>query len=402
MKAQVPSQEAKPSSIGGRVFSRIARRIVCGSLTVRTPAGETLRFEGPEPGPSAELVFARWRALLRLATGGSLGFAEAYMAGDWSSPDLATFLELVARNEEDLSVPNGLAPLRVINRLIHRARRNTRRGSRRNIAAHYDLGNAFYAPWLDVGMSYSSAIYKTGSETLDEAQDAKIERVMEQLGLKGGEKVLEIGCGWGALAEAMMRSHGCQVTGLTLSHEQLAYAQKRLAQSAHNGSADLKLQDYRDAGGVFDRIVSIEMIEAVGADHWAHYFGVLRDRLKRGGLAVLQAITIDERRFEAYRQSPDFIQRYIFPGGMLPTRSIMKEQVQKAGLILEHAEHFASSYAQTLAEWQKRFEAAWPKIAELGFDTRFRRMWEYYLAYCQAGFRMGAIDVGLYRIAKPA
>jgi cyclopropane-fatty-acyl-phospholipid synthase len=401
MNSPEPDQNATRPSIGSRLFSRIARRIIRGSLTVRTPEGTTLHFKGREEGPHAELHFARWRALYRLATGGSLGFAEAYMAEDWSSPDLATFLELVARNEQDLSVPNGLAPLRVINRLIHRARRNTKRGSRRNIAAHYDLGNAFYAPWLDAGMSYSSAIYPKGTETLEEAQDAKIDRVMQQLDLHGGEEVLEIGCGWGALAEAMMR-HGCQVTGLTLSKEQLAYAEKRLAQSAHNGSASLRLQDYRDVGGVFDRIVSIEMIEAVGADNWTHYFGVLRDRLKRGGLAVLQAITIDDSRFEAYRSSPDFIQRYIFPGGMLLTPSIIKEHAQKAGLILEHAENFAASYAQTLAEWQRRFEAAWPKIAELGFDMRFRRMWEYYLAYCQAGFRMGAIDVGLYRIAKPA
>lgn len=369
---------------------------------MRTPEGATLRFAGREQGPVAELELARWRPLYRLALGGALGFAESCMDGDWSSPDLATFLEWAACNEQDIDVPGGLAPFRLMNRLLHGARRNTRRGSRRNIAAHYDLGNEFYHQWLDTGMSYSSARYTSGAETLERAQDAKIDRILDQLDLRGGENVLEIGCGWGALAEALIRQHGCRVTGLTLSEQQLAYAQQRLAASAHNGSASLRLQDYRDVDGQFDRIVSIEMIEAVGQDNWTRYFGVLRDRLKRGGLAVLQAITIEDARFESYRRSPDFIQRYIFPGGMLLTPSAVRNHVQQAGLILEHAEHFAASYARTLAEWQRRFEAAWPRIAELGFDMRFRRMWEYYLAYCQAGFRMGAIDVGLYRIVKPA
>ncbi len=392
---------ARPG-LASRLFVRLAQKIIRGNLTVRTPEGVTLRFAGREKGPTAEIAFARWRPLYRLAITGSLGFAESYLDGDWSSPDLANFLELVACNEQDLSMPDGLAPLRFINRLLHRTRRNTRRGSRRNIAAHYDLGNEFYAQWLDSGMSYSSAVFPTGTETLEQAQDAKIDRVIQQLDLRGGDSVLEIGCGWGALADAMIRRHGCHVTGLTLSQQQLAFAQQRLEASAHNGFASLQLQDYRDVDGLFDRVVSIEMIEAVGEDNWMRYFGVLRDRLKRGGIAVLQAITIQEARFESYRHSPDFIQRYIFPGGMLPTPSAIQSHVQRAGLILEHAEHFAASYARTLAEWAQRFEAAWPRISELGFDARFRRMWEYYLAYCQAGFRTGAIDVGLYRIAKPA
>jgi len=385
-----------------RQFTRIAERIIRGTLTMRTPDGATLRFEGREKGPAGEIALARWRPLYRLAIAGSLGFAESYLDGDWSSPDLASFLELAACNEQDLGLPDGIAALRFINRFVHLARRNTRRGSKRNIEAHYDLGNEFYEQWLDAGMSYSSAIYPTGSETLEKAQDAKIDRVIDQLALQGGDQVLEIGCGWGALAEALIRRHGCSVTGLTLSQQQLGFAEKRLAAAAHNGSASLRLQDYRDVDGLFDRIVSIEMIEAVGADNWTRYFGVLRDRLRRGGIAVLQAITIDQARFESYRRNPDFIQRYIFPGGMLLTPSLIQSHVQRAGLILEHVEHFASSYARTLAEWAQRFEVAWPRIAELGFDTRFHRMWEYYLAYCQAGFRTGALDVGLYRIAKPA
>ncbi len=397
-----PSNAPPRPGMASRLFARLAQKLIRGSLAVRMPDGAMLRFDGREKGPEAQLNLACWRPLYRLAIGGVLGFAESYMDGEWSSPDLATFLELAACNEQDIGLPDGMAPLRFVNRLLHRARRNTRRGSRRNIAAHYDLGNEFYAQWLDTGMSYSSAIFPSGGETLEQAQDAKIDRIIEQLDLRGGDNVLEIGCGWGGLAEAMIRRHGCHVTGLTLSQQQLAFAQQRLAASSHNGSASLKLQDYRDVGGLFDRIVSIEMIEAVGEDHWMRYFGVLRDRLRRGGIAVLQAITIQEARFESYRRSPDFIQRYIFPGGMLLTRSAIQSHVQRAGLVLEHAEHFAASYARTLAEWAVRFDAAWPKIAELGFDTRFRHMWEYYLAYCQAGFRTGAIDVGLYRIAKPA
>lgn len=239
-------------------------------------------------------------------------------------------------------------------------------------------------------------------QTLEQAQDAKLDRVLSLLDLAGGERVLEIGCGWGSLAERMLDRHGSNVTGVTLSTEQLAYADRRLRHKVLAGHCDLRLQDYRDVRGTFDRVVSIEMLEAVGEAYWPTYFEKLRELLRPGGVAVLQVITIDEARFEAYRRSPDFIQKYIFPGGMLPTTKIIERQTAAAGLQLVANEFFGAGYARTLEEWQLRFQNAWPTIEPLGFDERFKRTWEYYLAYCQAGFETGAINVGLYKVERAA
>jgi cyclopropane-fatty-acyl-phospholipid synthase len=280
--------------------------------------------------------------------------------------------------------------------------RNTRRGSRRNIAAHYDLGNDFYRLWLDPGMNYSSAIYSYPGETLENAQRAKLDRVVDLLDLRGGERVLEIGCGWGGLADRMIEHAGCHVTGLTLSTEQLSHARKMLSQRGFAGKSDLRLQDYRDAGGRYDRLVSVEMLEAVGEAYWPVFFANVRQRLNPQGIAVLQVITIDQSRFESYRRRPEFIQRYIFPGGMLPTTEILEQQVDKAGLQLVSSEFFGDSYARTLDEWHRRFLKAWPSIEKLGFDLRFKRMWGYYLAYCRLGFEIGALNVGLYKIERPS
>jgi cyclopropane-fatty-acyl-phospholipid synthase len=282
---------------------------------------------------------------------------------------------------------------RSINRVRHAMHRNTRRGSRRNIEAHYDLGNAFYSTWLDATMNYSSALYRNPGDTLEDAQNAKLDRVIELLAPRRGDEILEIGCGWGAVAERLAGL--CRFTGVTLSHEQLAYTSARVSVNA-----DIRLQDYRDVAGTFDRIVSIEMFEAVGEAYWGEYFERLRNALRPGGHAVLQVITIEEGRFARYRSAPDFIQKYIFPGGMLPTVPIMQRLIAQYGLSLERIELFGASYAATLAEWQRRFQAAWPSLQELGFDRRFKRMWEYYLAYCQSGFANNAIDVGLYLIKR--
>jgi len=382
-------------------LARIGGRLQAGKLSVETPSGEKMVFGGKDPGPVAVMQIHRWRSLRRLLLGGDVGFAESYMDGDWSSPDLAALIEFAVRNENALGSANwGMAPLRLLNRLRHLARANTKRGSRRNIAQHYDLGNEFYARWLDPSMTYSSAYY-TGNETLEEAQAAKITRAIHGLGLKGGESVLEIGCGWGAVAETLAGSYGSNVTGLTLSKEQRAYAEARLAKAGLSDRTEIALRDYRDEKGLYDRIVSIEMFEAVGEAHWPKFFEVVRERLARGGSAVLQIITIADERFETYRRAADFIQRYIFPGGMLPSPTMLREQITRAGLSLASLENFGVSYARTLAEWNRRFQRAWTDIAALGFDTRFKRMWEYYLAYCEAGFRAGTIDVGLYRIEKP-
>jgi cyclopropane-fatty-acyl-phospholipid synthase len=374
-------------------------QLALGSMTVQAPGGDMLNHVAAQPGPHATLIIHRWRAVRRLLLDGQIGFGESYMDGDWSSPDLTALIELAALNQDELAdtfVGNRLA--RLIERVRHAARANTKWRSRRNIEAHYDLGNEFYAAWLDRGMTYSSGLYEPGCSTLEAAQDAKQRRVIERLGLQGGERVLEIGCGWGGLAERLIRECGCHVTGLTLSPAQLEHATLRLEDAGLAGRHDLRLQDYRDVAGVFDRIVSIEMLEAVGADYWPVYFDRLRDCMAERGRAVLQVITIAERYCASYRRDPDFIQRHIFPGGMLPSAEQLLGQINRAGLALRSVEHFGASYAATLAEWRRRFDEAWPRLHPLGFDERFRRKWEYYLAYCEAGFRAGSIDVGLYEV----
>ena len=384
-----------------RFFATVARGIpllVAGELIVRLPDGTEIRRGGRAPGPHAEIEFHSWRAIRRIVVDGEDGFADSYLAGEWSSPDLLQVLELAMCHESAVARRGESSWLTLaVNRLRHRARSNTPRGSRRNIAAHYDLGNAFYGAWLDASMSYSSGLYAPG-DTLEQAQDRKLDRIMDLLDLGGGARVLEIGCGWGALAERLARQ-GAHVTGITLSSEQLAFTQSRLAAAHPSASADIRLEDYRVVDGRYDRIVSIEMLEAVGERYWPTYFRKLRTCLVDGGIAVLQAITIDEKRFEDYRRRPDFIQRYIFPGGMLPTKAKIEAYAAQAGLTLVHRQDFGMSYAQTLASWRHRFLAAWPSIEALGFDKRFKRMWEYYLAYCETGFRTGSVDVSLFKLS---
>lgn len=373
--------------------------IQTGSLRVELPNGSPIELRGVAPGPNADFVVHKWKALLRIFLGGEHGFADSYLAGEWSTANLRTLLAFGLANERAMAKrASGSVFTRLHNRLLHRRNENTPRGSRRNIAAHYDLGNEFYLAWLDRGMHYSSALYR-GSETLEDAQETKLERVQELLQLSGGEKVLEIGCGWGALAERLVRC-GCDVTGITLSREQLAYARDRIARIGGNGRADLKLEDYRDSKGVYDRIASIEMLEAVGEKFWSTYFKKLHDSLRDGGIAVLQVITIDEKRYENYRQHPDYIQRYIFPGGMLPTRELVERHAEQAGLKFIDQEAFGESYAKTLREWQSRFVDAWPRIRTLGFDERFRRMWEFYLAYCEIGFASSAVNVRFFKFVR--
>ena len=396
--SSVPSLQRLPWA----VLRTLAGDLRTGKLTVIGPSGACVAAMQGEAGPEATLTLHRWRALRRLLFGGDVAFAEAYMDGDWSSPDLAALIELAVLNGDVLHhALSGFLPARILNRLHHAIRRNSKRGSRRNITAHYDLGNAFYALWLDRGMSYSSGVYVRAGESLDAAQATKQDRVVAALALTGGEHVLEIGCGWGGLAERLARQ-GCRVTGITLSPAQLAYATERIGAAGLSDRVDLRLQDYRDVEGRFDRIVSIEMIEAVGQDYWPRYFATLRDRLSPGGLALLQAITISDDRFPFYSRTPDFIQRYIFPGGMLPSPEALRRESQAAGLAIRTCLTFGSSYAKTLADWQRRFQAAWPDIRALGYDAAFKRAWEYYLGYCEGGFRSGQTDVGLYRLVHAA
>ena len=387
-------------NLGAFALRRIlSSRLQQGCLTITTPSGMRVANPGAGPGPDAELTLHRWRALRRLLFGGDLGLAEAYLDGDWDSPDLAALIELAALNAP-VTEPQfeGSLVSRFLRRLAHARHANTKPRARKNIEAHYDLGNDFYRRWLDDGMTYSSALFRKPGMTLEDGQRAKQDRVIEMLGLGQGARVLEIGCGWGGLAEALVQRAGAHVTGVTLSPAQVQYAQSRLA----GQHAEIRLQDYRDLQGSFDAVVSIEMLEAVGAAYWPDYFARLHSILKPGARAVLQVISIAEDRFETYLRRPDFIQQHIFPGGMLPTVEIMRREIAGAGLKLVSLESFGQSYATTLAEWHRRFEEAWHELHSQGFDERFRRKWRYYLQYCEGGFRAGAIDVGLYTLVKEA
>jgi len=377
------------------VLRRLLPRIAVGQLTVFTPEGERLCSPQGLPGPQATMILNNWRSIRRLLLDGDIGLAEAYRDGDLHTPDLTALIELGARNDATLrKLVSGALPSRLLNRLRHVLNANTRRGSRRNITAHYDLGNAFYGRWLGASMMYSSALYEAPGETLEAAQQRRLDRIVTMLNLAGGEHVLEIGCGWGALAERLARE-GCRVTAITLSPAQREAAQQRVSEAGLADRVDIQLRDYRDVAGEFDRIVSIEMIEAVGRAYWPSYFDTLSRSLRPGGRVVLQAITIDDALFENYQQGTDFIQRYIFPGGCLPSVPVLKSSAKAAGLGVVDQLDFGDSYALTLKEWRRRFLDSWAEIAPMGFDEPFRRLWEFYLCYCEAGFRARTIDVNL-------
>ncbi len=370
-----------------------------GQLRITMPSGVHAVIGGASETEAAiELSSLNviWRAMRR----GTLGFAESYMDGSVRTDNLGEVFRFFLTNFDQLDhAGKGWFKARLPDRLAHRMRANTRQGSRRNIAEHYDLGNDFYAEWLDPGMAYSSALFQNADLNLEAAQAAKNAAVLEALDIRPGDRVLEIGCGWGGLAD-LMATAGAHVTGVTLSNEQLSYARKRLGGHKGPGSAEIRFQDYRDVQGQFDRIVSVEMIEAVGESHWPAYFEKILQSLKPGGRAVLQAITISEDCFDTYRRHPDFIQRYIFPGGMLPTIEIMREQAHRQAMTFNEEIRFGRDYAETLRIWRSRFNEAWPRIAALGFDERFYRMWNYYLTYCEVGFDDGIIDVGIYTMDK--
>lgn len=386
---------------------RPARRVLAllnhlqhGSLDVQTPDGEMLHFGGKRE-PRAAIRIDDWRVCTAALQSGDVGFAESFVAGHWSSPDLRALLELLIRNRAALeSLVYGGFWGGLLHRVRHLMRRNTRAGSRKNIHAHYDLGNAFYKLWLDPTMNYSSAWFDGAPErSLPAAQQAKMHRALSEAGVTLGSRVLEIGCGWGAVAEVAARDFDAQLTGVTLSTEQLAWAQQRLA--AAGLSADLRLQDYRDIDDEpFDAIVSIEMFEAVGREYWDGYFRTVADKLKPGGRACIQSITIRDDLFDRYVRSTDFIQQYIFPGGLLPSPSQFRAHARKAGLRVVNELAFGADYAETLRRWREDFLRHEGPVRELGFDTRFLRLWEFYLAYCEAAFAAGNTDVMQFTLVR--
>jgi cyclopropane-fatty-acyl-phospholipid synthase len=378
-----------------RLVLSVLIRLPKGSLRVHTPEGRDLFFGDNAPGPAAEVRLKNWRLPARAVTGGSIGVAESYMDGDWDSPDMTTFLELFTVNvEEGEAVAGGSSLLlNLFQRVRHWLNENTRRGSRRNISAHYDLGNAFYSQWLDPTMTYSSALYSAGANDLETAQQAKYRALAKDTDIGPSDHVLEIGCGWGGFAEFAAKEIGCRVTGLTISREQHDFALRRIQHAGLADKVQIKFQDYRDETGIYDRIASIEMFEAVGQKYWTTYFETLRKCLRPGGTAGLQIITINDEGFKNYQKRPDFIQRYVFPGGMLPTPQILRALGQEHGLSFLRERVFPQDYARTLAEWRDRFWASWEKLLPLGFDERFKKLWEFYLHYCEAGFRAEFIDV---------
>ena len=366
-----------------------------GRLEIVGPGRQRFSFPGSLPGPEAAVYLEGWETCDDILRSGDIGLAESFLDGRWHTPDLVALLELAAANREELAhAVHGRWWSMLTYRLTHLSRANTRRGSRRNIHAHYDLGNEFYAAWLDRTMTYSSALFE-GEEarTLEEAQCAKYERVLSRLQPAPGARILEIGCGWGGFAEYAARTRGCSVHGLTLSERQLTFARQRIERAGLADKVGIARRDYRDATGTFDYVVSIEMYEAVGERFWPKYFRSIRDRLAPGGKALLQMIVIADELFARYRRQTDFIQQYIFPGGMLASPRIVRDQAARAGLRLGEEFTFGADYAETLRRWRQRFNASSNLIGGEHFDARFARLWNFYLAYCEAGFRAGSTDV---------
>jgi cyclopropane-fatty-acyl-phospholipid synthase len=370
-----------------------------GALNVDLPDGARLQF-GEPAAPPASIVIHDYRFAKRVLVNGDIGFAEGWMDGDWETDNLPDLLVLLANNVDRFRrVFEGSFIGKSLNWIRHLSHDNTRAGARRNILAHYDLGNRFYEAWLDRTMTYSSARFDRAND-LEAAQLAKYRALAQHLELKPGEHVLEIGCGWGGFAEVAAREFGARVTGLTISDEQLAYARDRMIRAGLSEQVEIRRQDYRDVEGQFDKVASIEMFEAVGEKYWPTFFAKIADVLKPGGRAALQIITIKDDLFERYRRRADFIQHCIFPGGMLASLDRLKQETATAGLSWRHVEAFGASYAQTLSLWASRFKSKWGEIRALGFDERFKQLWLFYLSYCEAGFRTGRTNVVQLTLAK--
>ncbi|MFD1341895.1 class I SAM-dependent methyltransferase [Litorisediminicola beolgyonensis] len=385
-----------------QVFS-MASDMNNGRIDFVLPDGRTFRAEGRNPGPMAELHIHNPDLFARLIREGDLGFCDAYLDQWWSTPDLMAFMDLVHADNDDIydGFP-GQRLIRAYEMLRFWLQNNSKRQAKKNISYHYDLGNQFYGLWLDDTMTYSSALFETGQESTEKAQIRKYASMVDQMGAKPGDHVLEIGCGWGGFAEYAAKERGLRVTGLTISREQLAYAQERIRRAGLEDRVTLKLQDYRDERGSYDGIASIEMFEAVGEKYWPVYFETVRDRLKPGGCATLQIITVQHRRWQVYKRGVDFIQKYIFPGGMLPSPVVLRDEIRRAGLEVARSIEFGPSYSQTLRRWHDTFNEKWDEIGRLGFDERFRRMWNFYLTSCAATFSSGNCDVTQITVTKPS
>ena len=390
-----------------RATLKLLLRLKHGTLTLKLPDGSVQRFGNGE-APMASLHLLNWNVCRAALKSGDIGFAESYIAGDWTTPHLTDLLQVFIVNRKEVEdVIYGTWLGRFAYRVKHLLRRNTKANSQKNIHAHYDLGNAFYELWLDGTMNYSSAIFETPETSMKDAQHAKVRRALRMVQTKPGDRVLEIGCGWGALAEKATKEFGASVVGVTLSTEQLDWANQRMQREGVFENADLRLQDYRDIGKTtqdapFDAVCSIEMIEAVGREYWPEYFQTVARLLKPGGHACIQSIVIADELFDRYLTSTDFIQQYVFPGGCLPCPKEFRAQAAKAGLQVVDEFSFGQDYARTLQLWREQFTAQEAHVLQLGFDKRFIRIWEFYLSYCEAAFLEANTDVVQYTLRKPA
>ena len=380
----------------------VARRLKTGRMDFVLHDGRRFRAEGAKPGPVAELTIHNPDTFARLIREGDLGFCDAYLEGWWSTPDLQAFMDLIHEDNDTVydGYP-GMALIRTYEKLRFWMQSNSKDQARKNIQYHYDLGNDFYRLWLDETMTYSSALFQSGQESLERAQIQKYASMVDQMGAQPGDHVLEIGCGWGGFAEYAAKERGLRVTGLTISQAQHDYAVERIAAAGLSDRVEIKLQDYRDERGTYDGIASIEMFEAVGEKYWPVYFDTLRERLKPGRHATLQIILVQDARWKVYKRGVDFIQKYIFPGGMLPPPSILRAEIERAGLKIKGSIQFGESYSQTLRRWHETFNERWDEVQKLGFDERFRRMWNFYLTSCAGAFKGGNCDVTQITVTRP-
>ena len=383
------------TSFKRQALLKMLSHIKYGELKLKLPDGCTHEFTGSQKGPRADMVLLSDSAIIRILGHGKMGFCEAFMVGEIDSDNLTNLIELAVLHDSYLEEQIKLGTLQKLwLKFQHWRNRNNQSGSKRNISHHYDLGNQFYSRWLDRTMTYSSAVFQSETDTLEDAQNRKYQKLAELADIQPGERVLEIGCGWGGFAEYAAKEYGAHVTGITISKEQYDFTKNRLRAAGLDHMTDIVMQDYRKLNQSFDKIVSIEMFEAVGEKYWPVYFKTIANCLKDGGKAALQVITIDHKAFLEYRTQPDFIQKYIFPGGMLPSIKALDDPLKTAGLSLHFCQGYGQDYARTLAEWKVRFHQAWPELATITkFDDRFKRMWELYLSYCEGGFKAGMIDV---------
>ena len=381
------------NKISDKLVFNFLSKIDYGYLEIKTFDGEILKFGNPEEPLSANIIIKKRNFNYNLIRGGSIGFAECYMRGEFETDDLSNLIELTARNIKIIHRFSGLLDVPVINYIKNKIIKNTKSRSKENIAKHYDLGNEFFSLWLDDTLTYSSAIFNEHSKNLTEAQNNKYQKLIDLIKPNNGDKVLEIGCGWGGFAEYLGKKYDVKLDCITISKKQFEYAKERIHKCGLNEKVNIEIKDYRDLQGKYNSIASIEMIEAVGQNYLESYFKTIKDNLSGGGKAAIQAITIDDSLFDRYKNKQDFIQKYIFPGGFLPNKNSINRYVSDNGLTVNSYISYADHYANTLSIWRNEFIKKWELIKNQGFDLKFKRMWEFYLSYCEAGFKSKNIDL---------